>query len=137
MKGTAKELAILAAGCILYVLSTILINPVDIVPGSVLGVSVVANSILGVSIGTVNMICNIPIMIFCTMCFGKKILIYTIMIIVSTSVMIDWWLPYFPAVLVQHGLLLAILGGIHGNRRGAVDAGRWYYGRDNCHWENP
>ena len=84
MKGTAKELAILAAGCILYVLSTILINPVDIVPGSVLGVSVVANSILGVSIGTVNMICNIPIMIFCTMCFGKKILIYTIMIIVST-----------------------------------------------------
>ena len=105
MKGTAKELAILAAGCILYVLSTILINPVDIVPGSVLGVSVVANSILGVSIGTVNMI-------FCTMCFGKKILIYTIMIIVSTSVMIDWWLPYFPAVLVQHGLLLAILGGI-------------------------
>ena len=112
MKGTAKELAILAAGCILYVLSTILINPVDIVPGSVLGVSVVANSILGVSIGTVNMICNIPIMIFCTMCFGKKILIYTIMIIVSTSVMIDWWLPYFPAVLVQHGLLLAILGGI-------------------------
>ena len=61
MKGTAKELAILAAGCILYVLSTILINPVDIVPGSVLGVSVVANSILGVSIGTVHLICNIPV----------------------------------------------------------------------------
>ena len=112
MKGTAKELAILAAGCILYVVSTILINPVDIVPGSVLGVSVVAHDLLGVSIGTVNLVCNVPIMVFCTMCFGRKILIYTVLIIVSTSGLIDWWLPLFPAVLVQHGLLLAILGGI-------------------------
>lgn len=111
-KNLIKEMAGLVVGCILYVVSTILITPVNIVPGSVLGVSVVAHSIWGISIGTVNLFCNLPIMIACVVCFGKKILIYTIMIIVSTSALIDWWLPGFPAVLIQHGLVLAILGGI-------------------------
>ena len=101
----------LVIGSIFYVLSTIMINPVDIVPGSVLGISVVAHALSGISIGTVNLLCNAPIMVICTLCFGKKILIYTIAIIGATSAMIDWWLPLFPAILVQHGLLLAILGG--------------------------
>lgn len=111
MKGWVKEAGLLIAGCMLYVLSTILISPVDIVPGSVLGISVVAHNLLGVSIGTVNVICNAPIMILCTMCFGKKILIYTILIILSTSALIDWCLPVFPATLIQNGLVLAIAGG--------------------------
>lgn len=111
MKNSTKEMMLLAAGCILYVMSTLLIDPVGIVPGSVLGVSVVAHNLLGVPIGMVNLICNVPIMILCTMWFGKKILVYTVVIIVSTSVMIDWWLPFFPAVLTQHGFLLAVLGG--------------------------
>lgn len=101
----------LAAGCIFYVLSALLINPVAIVPGSVLGVSVITHELLGAPIGMVNLLCNMPIMIFCTRCFGKKILIYTIIIIVTTSVLIDCWLPYFPEILSQHGLVLAILGG--------------------------
>lgn len=111
MKNSTKEMMLLAAGCILYVMSTLLIDPVGIVPGSVLGVSVVAHNLLGVPIGMVNLICNVPIMILCTMWFGKKILVYTVVIIVSTSVMIDWWLPFFPAVLTRHGFLLAVLGG--------------------------
>ena len=111
MKNVMKEIMALAAGCILYAVSAALINPVDIVPGSVLGISVVAHSLWGVPVGMVNFICNVPIMIFCTMCFGKKILIYTIAIIVSTSALIDWWLPLFPALFAEHGLLLAVLGG--------------------------
>ena len=112
MNGLWKEAEILSIGCILYTLSAILINPVNIVPGSVLGVSVVAHNLLGVPIGVVNLICNAPIMILCTMCFGKKILMYTIFIIVCTSILIDWWLPFFPAILSQHGLLLSVLGGV-------------------------
>ena len=112
MKNFSKEMAGLTVGCILYVVSTILINPVNIVPGSVLGVSVVAHSLWGISIGTVNLICNLPIMLVCVMCFGKKILIYTIVIIVSTSILIDWWLPVFPTMFIQHGLVLAVIGGI-------------------------
>lgn len=104
-------MAALAVGVILYTVSTLLISPVDIVPGSVLGISVVAHDLLEVSIGTVNLICNVPIMLLCTVCFGKKILIYTIFIIFSTSVLIDWWLPFFPPVLAGHGLILAIVGG--------------------------
>ena len=95
MNGLWKEAAILSIGCILYTLSAILINPVNIVPGSVLGVSVVAHNLLGVPIGVVNLICNAPIMI-----------------IVCTSILIDWWLPFFPAILSQHGLLLSVLGGV-------------------------
>ena len=112
MKNFSKEMAGLTVGCILYVVSAILINPVNIVPGSVLGVSVVAHSLWGISIGTVNLICNLPIMLVCVMCFGKKILIYTIVIIVSTSILIDWWLPVFPTMFIQHGLVLAVIGGI-------------------------
>lgn len=112
MRGWAKEAVILMAGCLFYVLSALLINPVAIVPGSVLGVSVVAHELLGMPIGMVNLLCNVPIMIFCTRCFGKKILVYTIVIIVTTSVLIDWWLPFFPVVLSQHGLMLAALGGV-------------------------
>lgn len=111
MRELGREMAALSAGIILYTVSTILISPVDIVPGSVLGISVVAHDLLNVSIGTVNMICNVPIMLLCTMCFGKKILIYTILIIVSTSALIDWWLPLFPLILAEHGLVLAAVGG--------------------------
>lgn len=111
MRNCVKEAVMLVTGCIFYVLSTLLINPVSIVPGSVLGVSVVAHELLGVPIGMVNLLCNVPVMIFCTKCFGKKILIYTIIIIAATSVLIDWCMPFFPAILPQHGLLLAVLGG--------------------------
>lgn len=111
MRSFSKEVAELITGCILYVVSTILINPVSIVPGSVLGISVVAYSLWGISIGTVNLLCNIPIMIVCVRCFGKKILVYTILIIVSTSALIDKWLPVFPPLFIQNGLALAILGG--------------------------
>jgi uncharacterized membrane-anchored protein YitT (DUF2179 family) len=111
MNEWSKEVIMLIAGCLFYVISTILINPVDIVPGSVLGISVVAHSLFGISIGTVNVICNVPIMILCTIYFGKKILIYTILIIISTSALIDWWLPLFPVVFADYGWGLAILGG--------------------------
>lgn len=77
MKELARDLVKLAVGCILYAVSTILINPVDIVPGSVLGVSVIVHDLWGTPIGLVNLICNAPIMVLCTMCFGKRILIYS------------------------------------------------------------
>ncbi len=77
MKEWARDLVKLAVGCILYAVSAVLINPVDIVPGSVLGVSVIVHDLWGTPIRLVNLICNAPIMVLCTMCFGKRILIYS------------------------------------------------------------
>lgn len=111
MKRIAGEGVVLFIGMIFYVLSTLLITPVEIVPGSVLGVAVVTHAIFDIPIGLMTTVCNIPIMILCTKCFGKKILIYTIIIIAGTSILIDLFLPVFPPVFEQHGFLLAVLGG--------------------------
>ena len=105
------EAAMLFIGCILYTISTLMINPVNIIPGSVLGIAVVTHHLTGAPIGMVSLLCNIPIMFFCTACFGKKILIYTVLILVSTSGLIDLWQPYFPTILSDHAWFLAITGG--------------------------
>lgn len=111
MRQLFREGLLLIIGTFFYVLSTLLITPVEIVPGSVLGIAVIAYALSGISIGTVTLLCNIPIMLLCAKCFGKKILIYTVIIIVGTSVLIDLFLPVFPAILVRYGFVLAVIGG--------------------------
>lgn len=112
MRQLAKETMLLTVGSILYVLSTILISPVRIIPGSVLGISIIVHSLWKIPVGMTNVVCNIPIMFFCTRCFGRKTLLYTILIIVATSVFIDWYAPIFSVMLAENGLAIAIIGGI-------------------------
>ncbi len=107
-----NEIWMLLIGCLLYVASTLLIDPVNVVPGSVIGIAITAHSLTGVKIGVVTLVLNVPIMFLCTWKMGKKVLIYTVLILVSTSLLIDWWLPYYTPILADNGLALAVLGGL-------------------------
>ena len=98
----SAEFLLLAAGCVPYAVSTILIKPAQIIPGSVLGIAVTCNAILGVSARTVNLLLNIPIMAVCALRFGRKIVIYTIAILLGTSVLIDLGMILFPVFSLQN-----------------------------------
>lgn len=111
MKQLSKECLLLVVGCILYAVSTVLIGPAQIIPGSVLGIAVICNTIWGVPVGVVNLLFNIPIMALCALRFGRKIVIYTILILLGTSGLIDLGMTLFPVLSLQDPWVLSVLGG--------------------------
>lgn len=101
----------IVAGCFLYSLSVVLfIDPVQIIPGSVTGIGVVVKALTGFPIGALNLIVNIPLVIWGTIVLGKRLLIYTGLTVVLNSVMMDG-LAFLPA-FTQDVLLASIFGGI-------------------------
>ena len=77
-------------GCFLYSLSVVLfIDPVSIVPGSVIGIGVVVKALTGFPIGALNLIVNIPLVIIGTIKLGKRLLIFTGITVLLTSLMMD------------------------------------------------
>lgn len=101
----------IVVGCFLYSLSVVLfIDPVQIIPGSVTGIGVVVKALTGFPIGALNLIVNIPLVIWGTIVLGKRLLIYTGLTVVLNSVMMDG-LAFLPA-FTQDVLLASIFGGI-------------------------
>jgi len=111
-KDRMKEYLMLLIGCILYCASLLFVNRISVIPGSMLGIAVVSNAVLGTPIGLVNLLLNIPVMVFVTRRYGRKILIYTILIMVGTSLLIDLWEPFFPDPGIRNVYLISVIGGI-------------------------
>ena len=99
-KDFARELVMIFAGCLLYSLSVILLEPMSLIPGSSIGAAMVIHAMFHVLPGIVHFAINVPIMAFCTFVYGKKILIYTILTLILTTVMTDGFMPYFARVPV-------------------------------------
>ena len=99
-KTQAKELLFLFIGCVLYSVSVILLEPMSLIPGSAIGIAMVIHAALGYMPGLVNFLINVPIMALCTLVYGRKILVYTILVLIMTSLMVDGWMPYFAWVPV-------------------------------------
>lgn len=99
------------AGCFLYALSVVLfIDPVHIIPGSVTGIGVIVKALTGFPIGILSLMINIPLVIWATIVLGKRLLIYTGLTVLLSSVMIDA-LAFLPA-LTQDVMLASIFGGV-------------------------
>ena len=106
-----KEIFILLLGCFLYALSVVLfIDPAQIIPGSITGVAIIIKAISNAPIGVVSILINIPLMIYAVFKLGKKILIYTIFTILTTSFLID--ALSFVRPFTENIMLAAIFGGI-------------------------
>ena len=105
------ELRLLAAGCLIYSLSMMMIEPIELIPGSFLGLAVVCHKLLGTQIGVINLILNIPVMILCVRIFGRKMLIYTIIIMAATSVLMDLFVMIEPKGMYLPGSVIALAGG--------------------------
>lgn len=119
MKGSrifTKELAfewvLLTVGCVIYAVSIIMIDDVNIIPGSFLGIAVALNKAISLPTGMVNLLLNIPLMIIVTRKLGVKVLVYTIFIMVTTSVLIDLWTPVFPSLPITNVYILSAVGGL-------------------------
>lgn len=119
--------------CVLYAISTVLIEPVNVIPGSILGISMIAHAVAGVHIRVVNLAMNVPLLRLCAFVYGKKILIYTILVIISTSGMIDgfaeafWWFPLTDLWMLSAigGVLMGFGGGLimrYGGTMGGTSA---------------
>lgn len=107
----AYELCLLAAGCVIYALSMVYVNQIEVIPGSMLGLAVTANSLFGTPIGAVNLLLNVPVMLLVTKKQGVKVLAYTVIILAGTSALMDLW-----AWMTPEGgggpLLVAAAGGV-------------------------
>lgn len=106
-----KEWILLLVGCIIYSASMTVIKGVNVIPGSMLGIAVAVNRAFEIQIGLVNFLLNIPIMITATRKMGLKVLIYTAVIILLTSLLIDWWVPIIPDMPVTNPYILASVSG--------------------------
>lgn len=104
------ELLMIAAGAVIYAWSMDMIRPVSIIPGSVLGISVITHYLLGVPIGGVNLLINFPLLILGLSLLGRKRLVYTVIALISTSVLIDLW-PFTESVPWIHSAVTATLSG--------------------------
>lgn len=110
-KQTLLELAYILGGCVLYSLSMVwFLDPAQIIPGSVTGIAVVVKALFGVPIGVLNLIINVPLVLIAVFFLGKKLLVYTAITVLLTSVFIDWW-AVLPA-LTEDMLLASVFGGV-------------------------
>lgn len=101
----------IVVGCLIYSLSVVLfLDPAQIIPGSVTGIGVVVKALTGFPIGALNFIINVPLVIWATIVLGKRILIYTGLTVLLTSVMMDG-LAFLPA-FTDDVLLASLIGGV-------------------------
>ncbi len=105
------EILKITIGCVLYALSVVLfIDPVKIIPGSVTGVGVVVKALTGFPIGILSIIINVPLVIYGTVVLGRKLLIYTGLTVILSSVLIDA-LAFLPP-FTDDILMASVFGGV-------------------------
>lgn len=134
-KKVQSEVIKITIGCVLYALSVVLfIDPAKIIPGSVTGVGVIVKALTGFPIGILSIIINVPLVIYGTIILGRKLLIYTGLTVLLSSVLIDvlaFLPPFTDDVLmasifggVVMGLSLGLILGAGGTTGGTTVVGR-------------
>lgn len=110
-KKTQIEILKITMGCVLYALSVVLfIDPAKIIPGSVTGIGVIVKAMTGFPIGILSIIINVPLVIYGTVILGRKLLVYTGLTVLLSSVLIDV-LAFLPA-FTDDVLMASIFGGV-------------------------
>lgn len=105
--------------CLITILGTFLFAcslhiftiPNQIAPGGITGVSTIINHLTDFPIGAVNIVLNIPIMIFGLFNLGKWFMIKTVISSVAFSIFIDYVLVNFPTYTGDE-ILVVVFGGI-------------------------
>lgn len=106
------EWLLLVIGCMIYAVSTVWIQEVNVIPGSMLGIAVAVHKLTGFPSGTMNLLLNIPIMVVVTRKMGAKTLFYTIFILACSGILIDWWSGTLPMLPCHNAYVLALVGGV-------------------------
>lgn len=111
LKREGANILKIVTGCFLYALSVVwFIDPARIIPGSVTGIGVVVKALTGFPIGVLNLLINIPLVLFGTFKLGKKLLIYTGLTVLLNSLMMDGLAGLKP--MTDNVLLASVFGGV-------------------------
>lgn len=106
-------LQILLGSIILALGYGLFIIPHNIVPGGILGLSIVINQFIALPIGSIALCINIPLLLLGTKILGKQTGIKTAISMISVSVFIDIVLYFIPKQpLVNDPLVSSVFGGV-------------------------
>jgi uncharacterized membrane-anchored protein YitT (DUF2179 family) len=98
---------------LLSIAYVVLIIPHNIVPGGILGLSIVANKVAGVSIGLIALCINIPLLLWGTKVLGAKTGLKTAFSMILVSFFIDVFSVFTQGkVYVEDVLVSSIFGGV-------------------------
>ncbi|MGB1308264.1 MAG: YitT family protein, partial [Oceanihabitans sp.] len=104
--------SVLLGSFILALAYVIFIIPHNIVPGGILGLSIVINKLMGISVGWVALLINIPLLLWGTKIFGGKTGLKTAFSMVLVSFYIDVFTNLLGnKIYVQDVLISAVFGG--------------------------
>lgn len=110
MKHKIKNTVCIFIGTLLYAIGiSLFLDPNNLAPGGVIGVSVILNRLFGLSTGTLYLIINIPIIALGIWKFGWKFMTSTAMVVVLNSFLTDF-ISEFDTV-TNEPLLAALAGG--------------------------
>ncbi len=109
-KNILKYLVITVAAAFYGVGISLFIDPNNLAPGGVSGLSIIVNRLIPVETGTIYLIINIPIMILGVWKFGFKFIISTLYTIFAVSVFTNVFSGMHP--LTSEPLLGGIFGGM-------------------------
>ncbi len=105
-----KYLMITVGACIYAVAVALLLDPNQLAPGGVVGISVILNRMVGLPTGTVILCINIPLLVVGVWKLGLKFLFSTIYATVFSSAVVNLLTPYGP--VTQDLLLASFFGGV-------------------------
>lgn len=110
-KETIRKYLMITAGAGIYAVAIALfLDPNQLAPGGVVGISVILNRLVGLPTGTVILCINIPLLLLGVWKLGLKFLLSTIYATVLSSAAVNLLTPYGP--LTEDLLLGAFFGGI-------------------------
>lgn len=115
LKQSAKRrifnyISITVGACLYAAGISMFLDPNNLAPGGITGISVILNRLIHVETGTLYFLCNVPIMLLGWWKFGWRFIVSTAYAVVLTSTATNL-LSGFPAI-TQEPLLAAIAGSI-------------------------
>ncbi len=98
------------AAFIYAVAISLFLDPNNIAPGGITGVSILINRLIPVPVGTLSLILNVPIILLGLWKFGFKFIFSTMYTLLISAVFIDFLAPF--GAVTDDLLIASVLGGI-------------------------
>lgn len=107
---TVKNILVIAGASLVYAAGiSLFLDPNNLAPGGVTGISVILNRLSGIETGTLYLLLNVPILLLGLWKFGWKFIVRTVYAVVLTSLFTNLLSDY--GALTDDRLLAATAGG--------------------------
>ncbi|MBE5876617.1 MAG: YitT family protein [Lachnospiraceae bacterium] len=110
IKRAGKYGMMTVAAFIYAVAISLFLDPNNIAPGGITGVSILINRLIPVPVGTLSLVLNVPIILLGLWKFGFKFIFSTMYTLLISAVFIDFLAPY--GAVTNDLLIASVLGGI-------------------------